>query len=147
MTMQTATFLCFLLFYLCNGQICTSPVHNNSAGVTIRGPCPSSQIIVPVGSIIKFNCSYGYNGQYLTFWNITNIEPVISHFTPPPNSGIAVTISGSGNGFTTLTFPVTNRTSLDVQCGLCNNNKGECSQSSLQPTVISLPVQVISFGK
>ena len=145
MTMQTATFFCFLLFHLCNGQTCTSPVHNNSAGVTIRGPCPSSQIIVPFGSIIKFNCSYSYNGQYLTFWNITNIEPVISTFTPPPNSGIAVTIIGNENGFTTLTFPVTNRTSLDVQCGLCNQAK--CFQSPLQPTVISLPVQLILFGK
>ena len=135
-------FFCCLFFDLSNEQTCTSPVYSNS-GVTIRGPCPSSQVIAPVGSTIKFECSYSYTGVYLTVWNITDIEPIIS-VNAPPNSSIDVTVSGSGNGFTTLSLPVSHEDiSSEVQCGLCE--LGNCSP--LQPTVISLPVQVISFGK
>ena len=134
-------FYC-LFFDLSNEQTCTSPVYSNS-GATIRGPCPSSQVIAPVGSTVKFECSYSYTGVYLTVWNITNIEPIISQ-NAPTNSSIYVTVSGSGNGFTTLTLPVSHEDfSLDVQCGLCEG--GECFP--LQLTVISLPVQLISFGK
>ena len=136
-------FLCSLLIYLCNGQDCNNLVYNNS-GVIIRGPCPSSQVIAPVGSTIKFECSYEYSGAFLSFWNITNIETIVS-LNAPPNSGIVVTVSGSGNGFTTLTLPVTKHELVDVQCGLCNG--GDCYLSPLQATVISLPVQLISFGK
>ena len=38
-----------------------------------RGPCPSSQVVVPIGSIIEFNCSYNYTGSFFTFWDISNI--------------------------------------------------------------------------
>ena len=135
-------FFCCLFFDLSNEQTCTSPVYSNS-GVTIRGPCPSSQVIAPVGSIIKFDCSYSYTGVYLTVWNTTDIEPIIS-VNVPPNSSIDVTVSGSGNGFTTLSLPVSHEDfSSDVQCGLCKG--GECFP--LQLTVVSLPVQLISFGK
>ena len=135
-------FICCLLFHLSNGQTCTSPVYSNS-GVTVRGPCPSSQVIAPIGSIIKFECSYSYTGVYLTVWNITDIEPIIST-NAPPNSSIAITISGSNNGFTTLTLPVSHEDiSSDVQCGLCKG--GECFPPQL--TVVSLPVQLISFRK
>ena len=135
-------FLCSVLVYLCNGQTCTSPVYSNS-GIIIRGPCPSSEVVAPVGSTIKFECSYSYSGSHLTVWNITNIETIIS-VNVPLNSGIVVTVSGSGNGFTTLTLSITNQTSLDVQCGLCS--LANCV-NPLQPTVISSPVQLISFGK
>ena len=135
-------FFCCFLFDLSNEQTCTSPVYSNS-GVTIRGPCPSSQVIAPIGSTIKFECSYSYTGVYLTVWNITDIEPIIS-LNVPPNSNIAIMISSSSNGFTTLTLPVSHEDiSSEVQCGLCE--LGNCSP--LQPTVISLPIQLISFGK
>ena len=140
---------CCLFFCLCSyGQDCTSPVYNNSAGVTIRWPCPSSQVIAPVGSTtVKFECSYSYTGVYFTFWNITDIEPIVG-VNPPLNSDIVVTVDGGGSGgVTTISLPVTKQSILNVQCGLCNNNKAECIQSSLQTTVISLPVQLISFGK
>ena len=139
-----ALWLSSLLFFLCDGQTCTAPVYtNNFAEANVGGPCPSSQVIAPVGSTIHFKCSY--KGGYLTFWNITDIPPIVGTNKPPPNSGIIVTISGSGNGFTTLTLPVTEQDSLGVQCGLCNGV--ECFQNPLQPTVISLPVEMISFGK
>ena len=126
-----------------SNQTCTSPVYSNFDGATIIGPCPSSQVIAPVGSTIKFKCFYSYTGVYLTVWNITDIEPIISQ-NAPTNISIDVTVSGSGNGFTTLTLPVSHEDfSLDVQCGLCKG--GECFP--LQLTVISLPVQLISFGK
>ena len=135
---------CSLLVYLCNGQTCTSPVYNSSE-VIIKGPCPSSQVIAPVGSTVQFECSYSHNGNYLPFWNITNIKPIVSQ-NVPPNSGLTVTLGGNNaNGFTTLTFSITKQDSVIIQCGLCNVAK--CFQSSLQPTVVSLPVQLISFGK
>ena len=130
----------FLVFYLCDGQTCTSPVYNNS-GATIRGPCPSSQVIAPVGGTVIYECSSTYTGSFHSFWNITNIEPFVSP-NGPPNSNIHVT---GDNTCTTLTFPVKKQNSLDVQCGLCNG--GDCYLSPLQATVISLPVQLISFGK
>ena len=46
---------------------------------------------------------------------------------------------------TTVTLPVTEQDSLDVQCGLCIGI--DCYQSPLLPTVISLLVQLISFRK
>ena len=135
---------CSLLVYLCNGQTCTSPVYNNSEAI-IKGPCPSSQVIAPVGSIVQFECSYSHNGNYLPFWNITNIKGIVNQ-NVPPNSGITVTLGGNNaNGFTTLTFPITKQDSMIIQCGLCNGAK--CYQSPLQPTVVSLPIQLISFGK
>ena len=133
-------FFCCLLFHLSNGQTCTSPVYSNS-GTTIRGPCPSSQVIAPVGSM-KFECSYSHSGSYLPFWNITDNEPIIN--VNSLNSNITVTTHGSGNGYTTLIIQVANKDLTDVQCGLCNGAK--CYQTPLQPTVISLPVQLISFG-
>ena len=142
--MKTIPVLCVwsLLVQLCNGQTCTSPEYSN-AGVTIRGPCPSSQVIAPIGSTIKFECSYDYSGNYLPFWNITDIEPIIN--VNSPNSSIIVTTHGSSNGYTTLTLPIQN--SVDVECGLCSFLVGNCNPTVLQPTVISLPVQLISFGK
>ena len=142
--MKTVLCVCSLLFSLCNGQTCTSPVYSNS-GATVRGPCPSSQVVVPIGSIIEFNCSYNYTGNYLTLWNISNIGSIVSTTTPPANSGIKIDVGSSGNGFTKLTISVTKQELLVVQCGLCNGI--DCYQSPLQPTVITLPVQLISFGK
>ena len=137
---------CIPLIHLYNGQTCTSPVYNNSAGAIIRGPCPSSLVIAPVENAIKFNCSYDYTGDTLTFWKVTDIGAIVG-VNSPNNSGITITINSvsSGNGFTTLILPVTKHNSVDVQCGLCNGI--DCFRSPLQPTVISLPVQLISFGK
>ena len=127
----------FLVFYLCDGQTCTSPVYNNS-GVIIRGPCPSSQVIAPTGSTVILECSYTYTGSFHSFWNITNIEPFVNP-NGSPNSNTKVT------GGARLILPVSKQNSLDVQCGLCKG--GDCYISPLQATVLSLPVQVISFGK
>ena len=134
-------FLCSVLVYLCNGQTCTSPVYSNS-GVTIKGPCPSSQVIAPVNSNVKFECSYSHTGSYLPFWNITDIEPIVN--VNSPNSSIIVTSHGGSNGYTILILPVTKQDRLDVKCGLCSFSNCE---DPLQPTVVSLPVQMISFGK
>ena len=143
-TVQVIFLLFFstLLVYFSNAQTCTSPVYNNSAGVTIRGPCPSSQVIAPIGSTIKFECSYSYTVNDFTVWNITDI-PLIVGPNVPLNTSIIVTVQGSSDGgYTTLTLPLTKQVSVDVQCGLFN----PCI-NPLQPTVISLPVQLISFGK
>ena len=138
-------FFCSLLVFLCNGQRCTSPVYTNS-GVTITGPCPLSQVIAPVGSTVLFDCSFSYAVNYFTLWNITNIVPIVG-VNSPINSNITITINSisSGNGYTTLTLPVTKQDSVDVQCGLCNGI--DCYLTPLQVTIISLPVQLISFGK
>ena len=133
---------CSFLVYLCNGQTCTSPVYSNS-GVIIRGPCPSSQAIAPVGSTVLFECSFSHSGIYLPFWNITDIEPIIN--VNPPNSSIIVTSHGGSNGYTTLILPITKQDTLDVECGLCRFS--DCEKFPLKATVISLPVQLISFGK
>ena len=142
--MESKLLVLTFLVYLCNGQTCTSSVYSNF-GVTIRGPCPSSQVITPIGSML-LKCSFSHSGNYLSFWNITDIGFIVG-VNSPNNSGITITINSvsSGNGFTTLTLPITKQDSVDVQCGLCNGK--DCFQSPLQPTVISLPVQLISFGK
>ena len=142
-SMMLILLFCSLLVCLCNGQTCTSPVYSSS-GATIRGPCPSSQIITPVSSML-LKCSFSYSGNYLSFWNITDIGFIFG-VNSPNNSSINITInSSSSNGFTTLALPVNKLHSVDVQCGLCHGIN--CFQSPFQVTVISLPVQLISFGK
>ena len=138
-------FLCSLLIYLCNGQDCTNPVYSNS-GVTIRGPCPSSQVITPVGSTnVKFECFLNHSGGYLIFWNITDFPLVLSSNQIP--SGINLDVPGGTNGITSVTIEnIDSQKLTEIQCGLCNI-QGGCFQSPPQPTVISLPVQLISFGK
>ena len=54
---------------------------------------------------------------------------------------------GGSNGYTKFTFPINIQDSMDVQCGLCNYKVENCNSAALQHTVISLPVQLISFGK
>ena len=143
--MLNLLFISFLLVHLCNGQTCTSPVYSN-AGATIRGPCPSSQVIAPVGSTVLFECSFSYAGNYFTLWNITNIVPIVS-VNSPNNSNITITINTvtGSTGFTTVTLPGTKQDSVGVQCGLCNGI--DCYSKPLQPTIISSLVQLISFGK
>ena len=143
--MESKLLVLTFLVYLCNGQTCTNPVYSN-AGATIRGPCPSSQVITPIGSSMLLKCSFSHSGNYLSFWKIIDIGIIVG-VNSPNNSNINITINSAsgGNGFTTLSLPVTKQDSVDVQCGLCNGI--ECSQSPLQVTIISLPVQLISFGK
>ena len=139
---------CSLVFYFCTGQqqqLCTSPVYNSSTGVTIRGPCPSAQILVPVGNNITFKCSYEYSGNsiQIPFWNITDHDPLVLNF----NDDSLTVNTDLSKRETTLTILKLHQYSsklLEAQCGLCN--AGNCGISP-QPTVISLPVQLISFGK
>ena len=127
--MKTVLVLLFLYctsLNLCNGQKCTTPVYSNSEAI-IRGPCPSSQVIAPVGSTITFECSYSHNGDYIPIWNITNIEVIVNQKVPM-NSGITVTLGGnSANGYTRLTFPVIKQDTLNIECGLCNGDDVNCS--------------------
>ena len=146
--MKIALFLLFfscLLFHLSNGQTCTSPVYSNS-GVTIKGPCPSSQVIAPVGSTnVKFECFVNHSGGYLIFWNVTGF-PLVLSLNPIP-SGINFIIPAGSSGITSVTIKnIGSQKLMEIHCGLCNI-QGGCIQSSLQPTVISSPVQLISFGK
>ena len=123
------------------------PVYSNS-GVTIKGPCPSSQDITPVGSTkVKFECFLNHSGGYLMFWNVTGFSLVIYSNAIP--NGIDLDVpSGGTSGITSVTIEnIGSQKLTKIQCGLCNNNKVECIQSPLQPTVISIPVQLISFGK
>ena len=96
---------------------------------------------------MKFECFLNHSGGYLIFWNVTGFPLVIYSNTIP--NGIDLDVpSGGTNGITSVTIEnIGSQKLMEIQCGLCNNNKGECIQSSLQPTVISLPVQLISFGK
>ena len=135
----------FLLFFCCLLFHLSSPVHSNS-GATIRGPCPSSQVITPVGSTnVKFECFLNHSGGYLIFWNVTTF-PLVLSLNPIPN-GINFIIPAGSSGITSVTIKnIGSQKLTEIQCGLCNM-QGGCFQSSLQPTVISLPVQLISFGK
>ena len=63
------------------------------------------------------------------------------------NCPYVTTSHGGSNGYTTFTFPINIQDSMDVQCGLCNYKVENCNSAALQHTVISLPVQLISFGK
>ena len=139
-------FFCCLLFHLSNGQTCTSPAYSNSRA-TIKGPCPSTPIITPVGSTnVKFECFLNHSGGYLVFWNVTGF-PLVLSLNPIP-SGINFIIPAGSSGITSVTIKnIGSQKLMEIQCGLCNSNKGECIKSSLRPTVISLPVQLISFGK
>ena len=77
-----------------------------------KGPCPSSQVIAPVGSTVQFECSYSHNGNYLPFWNITDIKPIVSQ-NVPPNSGITVTLGGNNaNGIAIAPNVINNVTFL-----------------------------------
>ena len=119
-------------------------MYNNSAGATIRGPCPSSQVITPVGSTnIKFECFLNHSGGYLIFWNITGF-PLVLISNPIP-SGIDFIIPAGSTGITSVTIKnIDSQKLIEIQCGLCS--LANCV-NPLQPTVISLPVQLISFGK
>ena len=136
------------VFSFCTGQqqSCTIPVYNGSTGITIIGPCPSSQVIAPVGSTITFECFYDYSGSLqLPFWNITDRKPIVSD-----NTDANITVSTNSQvrpRETTLIIKILKQyltNPLSVQCGLCNSVN--CF-TVLQPTIISLPVQLISFGK
>ena len=124
---------CSFFFYFCTGQqqqSCTSLVYNGSTIVTIRGPCSSFEILVPVGSTITFECFYSYTGSYLSFWNITDIECIIN--VNSLNSDIIVTTHGSSNGYTIFTLLITKQDSVDVQCGLVlYSYLGNCYQMLL----------------
>ena len=144
--MEAIKLFLFLTFVRCTCTeqqlTCTSPVYNGSTGVTIRGPCPSSQVLVPVGSTITFECSYDYfsgNNVQIPFWNITDREPIVLELKNDVNLTVSTDLSTKK---TTLTILRSN--SLETQCGLCN--AANCGIPP-QPTVISLPVQLISFGK
>ena len=141
---------CSLVFSFCTGQeqqlTCTSPVYNGSTGVTIRGPCPSSQILAPVGSTITFECSYNYyngNNVQIPFWNITDHDPLVLNYNDA-NIAVNTDLSTRETTFTILKLYQYSSNLLEAQCGLCN--AANCGIPP-QPTVISLPVQLISFGK
>ena len=137
-------FFCSFFFYLCNGENCTSPVYNNSEA-TIRGPCPSSQVITPVGSTIMFNCYINSSGGYIPFWNVTTF-PLIFIFNPIPTD-IELTVPMGAEGFTSLNIKnigTRNLVLTEVQCGLC---KTSFCFTTFQDSVISLPVRVIAFSK
>ena len=138
-------FFWCLLFHVSNEQTCTSPVYSKS-GATIKGPCPSSQVITPVGSTnVKFECFLNHSGGYLIFWNVTGFPLVIYSNTIP--NGIDLDVPNGGTGITSVTIEnIGSQKLMEIQCGLCKV-QGGCFQSPLQPTVISLPVQLISFGK
>ena len=50
------------------------------------------------------------------------------------------------NGYTRLTFPAIKQVILNVQCGLCNGANVNCTKAP-QAAIITLPVELISFGK
>ena len=138
---------CLLLFcsLVSNGQTCTSPVYNNSAGITIRGPCPSSQVFAAItsNSTVKFTCSYNHDGSYITFWKVTNI-PTIYSFSIK-QKGIDFMIPSGASAIMSLTIIVEKIATLqnvtEIQCGLCK------FEYCTEDFVVSLPVQLISFGK
>ena len=136
-------FFYFILFHLSNEQTCTSPVYSKSE-VTIRGPCPSPQVITPVGSTnIKFECFLNHSGGYLILWNITGFPLVLS--SNPIPSGINFIIPADSTGITSITIKnIDHQKLIEIQCGLCSS---AICFNSLQPTIISLSVQLISFGK
>ena len=142
-------FICSFFFSFCTGQqqqICTRPVYNGSIGVTIRGPCPSSHVLAPVGSTITFECSYDYfsgNNVQIPFWNITGHDPFVLNFNDG-NLTVTTDLSARKTAFTISKLQQYSSNFLEAQYGLCN--AVNCG-IPLQPTVISLPVQLISFGK
>ena len=137
-------FFCSLALSLYCGLslTCTSPVYNNSAGATIRGPCPSSQVIASIGSNVYFKCSFEGSG-YNKLWNISGLLFITGFASPPslPNTTINVY-----QDLTVLAISVFNEQVLHIQCGLCNLISS-CHPSNLQDTFTTLPVQLISFGK
>ena len=154
-SVNSLVLLSSFVINFCNGQTCTSPVYNNSAGATIRGPCPSSQVIAPVGSIVKFICSFA-GFDHTQFWNVSDLI-FIAGRQKPPNTNVSFSLNyddGSvSSGYTILTVPVESKyltQLLIIKCGLCHLD-GSCSPSNLQDsseeTLTTLPVQLISFGK
>ena len=138
---------CLLLFcsLVSNGQTCTSPVNNKSAGATIRGPCPSSQVFVAFtsNSTLTFTCSFDHDGNYIAFWKVTDI-PIIYSFSKK-QEGIDFVIPSGTNGIMSLTIVVKKIVTLqnitEIQCGLCKF--GLCTEDFF----LSLSVKLISFGK
>ena len=80
-SINSLLLFCSFVLYVCTGQqqqTCISLLYNVSTGVTISGPCPSSQVLAPVGSTIKFECSYDYCGKvHVPFWNIRDHKPIV----------------------------------------------------------------------
>ena len=104
--MKAVSFSCCLvlfyslIIYYCNGQICTSPVYSNSDGATIRGPCPLSQVIAPVGSTIVFTCYFTGSG-YTKFWNVSGLI-FLDNYDNPPNTNVTYVINGGDSSGSTI---------------------------------------------
>ena len=118
---------------------------SNSAGATIRGPCPSSQVFVAFtsNSTVKFTCSFDHDGNYMAFWKVTDI-PIIYSFSKK-QEGIDFVIPSGTNAIMSLTIVVKKIVTLqnvtEIQCGLCK------FEFCTQDFFLSLPVKLISFGK
>ena len=154
-SLNSLLLLSSFIINFCNGQTCTSPVYSNSVGATIRGPCPSSRVIAPVGSTVTFTCSFA-GIDHTQFWNVSDLI-FITGRQKPPNTNVSFSLDyddGSDtSGSTILTVPVENKyltQLLIIKCGLCHLD-GLCSPSNLQDnseeTLTTLPIELISFGK
>ena len=137
--------LLFFCSLVSNGQTCTSPVYNNSVGITIRGPCPSSQVfaVFTSNSTVKFTCLFDHDGSYLTFWKVTDI-PTNLQFWKKHKEWIDYVVSSGATGIVSFSIMVEK-----------NCYSAECDKDSdyvnldfvLKIFVILIPAQPISFGK
>ena len=109
-------FFCSIFVYFCNGQTCTSPVYNNSARATVKGPCPSSQVVAPVGSTVKFICSFA-GIDHTQFWDVSDLI-FITGLHKRPNTNVSFSLdydNGSDTSRSTiLTVPIESKYIFDT---------------------------------
>lgn len=113
----------------------------------LRGTCPNTTQVVPLGGNAIYTCSYDTVDQLLTpYWNITGYGAIK---TFPSNSPLRIVSSPPSIGTTRLTVKMVTQfinTVVNVSCGLTPYYS--CHFSC--PTVISVietqPVQLIAFG-
>ena len=137
---------------------CTGPVTFNSININIKGPCPDSTVIAPVGSTVQYRCDYedGTEENLAPYWHIAGLSGTPFIQGTPGHGEHNIKISKISAGFyTIITIPILEQylnNTLNIQCGLCSV-PSVCYDSTkptinrLRENITSSMVELITFGK
>ena len=130
----------FLFFsYLLFTSVQSCRTVSESSG-TLTGVCPNDTVTVPIGKQLDYECTGGYTGPFVVYWNISGDTVDVNTFPKPP--GINV---GTIGGKSTLTITaLTNSTVVDIYCGLCITS---CFPKVEEQFIGTESIQLITFGK
>ena len=148
----------FSLFLLARSSFsCSDTVTFSSPDFTIKGPCPDSTVIAPVGSTVHYRCDYEdrKSGVDLPYWHIAGLgaTPFLLGEGNEHSVTIVSVITATGN--TIITIPILEQylnNTLNIRCGLCS---APVCYDSTKPTINILSenitsnstVELVTFGE